>query len=142
MVGTTITNPPGPAPNEKTSKHSHYRLYSPPGRGEFGVFKGGASDLLVSSPTIKSRIAHNLNVESESNAPLEALTDSESELDEEDDVKMYDDFDIQGVSKEELAFWSQLAPADQKLVDAEISAQKSQPQAKESLGTFKLCFYW
>jgi hypothetical protein len=56
-----------------------------------------------------------------SSSRLKTLTDSDRLLDEEDDENLYDDFDIEGVSKEEMAFWSQLAPVGQKLTDVETS---------------------
>lgn len=47
------------------------------------------------------------------------LTDSDGSHDGENDDNLYDHFDIEGVSKEEMAFWSQRAPVGQRLMDVE-----------------------
>ena len=96
------------------------------------------SDGTESSPSPRTRpvqeLSHNLNQQLglSSSPHIVTLTDSEEGSEEEEDVKMYDGFDIQGVSKEELAFWSRLAPVDQRLRDDDVSFQEPQPSAKKA----------
>ncbi len=106
------------------------------------------SDEDESTPSPESRMNRDLSVKFDletklrSQSPLNTPTESDKELDGEDNAKMYEDFDIQGVSKEELAFWSQLAPADQKLTDAETLPQKSQPKSNKAPGAHPLLAYY
>ena len=91
-------------------------------------------DETESSPSPKSRAIKDLNATLDrkmglpSNPRIEISSDIEekSEEKDEEDVEMYEDFDIQGVSREELAAWAQLAPADQKLTENEAVPQDSQ----------------
>ena len=107
------------------------------------------SDEDESSPSSQPRMKKDLSVEFAretklpGQSPLNTPTDSDTELDGEDDTKMYNDFDIQGVSKEELAFWSQLAPPDQKLTDPEILPQKLQSKSKKAPSAYvsSVCYY-
>ncbi len=79
-----------------------------------------------SPKTKESRGNFDQDMSPPSSSRLKTLTDSDRLLDEEDDANLYDDFDIEGVSKEEMAFWSQLAPVGQKLTDVETSPPEIQ----------------
>ena len=53
---------------------------------------------------------------------------------EESDVEVVQEtFDVEGISTEELRYWSKLAPQDQKLTKMEPSAVESRMMSSKSL---------
>ena len=58
--------------------------------------------------------------------------------DDEDESNLYDDFDVKDVSQEELLFWSQLAPAGQKLTDVDSTPVELLPTANQGQGSLSL----
>ena len=53
---------------------------------------------------------------------------------EESDVEVVQEtFDVEGISAEELRYWSELAPQDQKLTKMEPSAVESRMMSSKSL---------
>lgn len=127
---------------ERMGRSSGKQFQSPPG-DFFGYnIEEVSGDCYPLSPTPKSRKTSQppAKVDQDMSLPnssrLKTSTDSDSGLGEEDDAKMYDDFDIEGVSKEEMAFWSQLAPAGQKLTDVETSPVKLQPKTDRATCTY------
>lgn len=117
---------------EKMGRNSGNPLHSAPS-DFFGYYVEDVSDdgcplspKRKSPKTKESRGNFDQDMSPPSSSRLKTLTDSDRLLDEEDDANLYDDFDIEGVSKEEMAFWSQLAPVGQKLTDVETSPPQIQ----------------
>ena len=143
---------------KKMGQASSFEPHKHPGRGKFGRYLLDTSNETESSPSPKSRAIRELSAKFDrkmglpSNPCIEISSDFDEEEEEErqgqgqeqeggDHVEMYDGFDIQGVSKEELAAWSRLAPVDQKLMEIEDLSQESQSGAGKarSLYILRLC---
>ena len=87
----------------------------------------------LTSPKGKAR-NDKANLELGLTSESQPRVNSESELSDEEDTKMYDDYDVQSVSQEELAFWSELAPEGQKLTDVDKLVKKTQLEDKMGQG--------
>ncbi len=135
MVNTFVINEASSLKRKGTN--NRYQPHSPRA-AKFQSYIEDISDDVVPSPTPNSRNTKHVRAKfdqgrSQLSHPCpETPADSDRERNEEDDTTMYEGFDIQGVSREEIAFWSELAPAGQKLTDIETSPRKMRPKTEKA----------